>query len=51
MERVVLVILTGTAYRPVRSMGAPTFTPEVVTGAPVMTLAVTTGGDGLLASV
>jgi hypothetical protein len=49
LVRVVLVIFTGTVYRPVRSMGASTFTPEVVTGAPVMTLAVTTGGDGVAA--
>ena len=46
--RVALVIFTGTVYRPVRSMGAPIFTPEVVTGAPVNTLAVTTGGDGVV---
>ncbi len=42
------MIFTGTVYRPVRSMGAPIFTPEVVTGAPVMTLAVTTDGDGVV---
>ena len=46
--RVALVIFTGTVYRPVRSMGAPIFTPEVVMGAPVNTLAVTTGGDGVV---
>ena len=51
VERVVLVIFTGTVYRPDRSMGAPILTPDVVTGAPVMTLAVTTGGEGVLASV
>ena len=45
-----MVIFTGTVYRPVRSMGAPGFTPEVVTGAPVMTVAVTTGGDGAVGS-
>ena len=41
------VMTTGVVNRPVRSRGAPGFTPEVVRGAVGATAAVTTPGAGL----